>query len=151
MNERGPTIQSWSAFKDGLIATAKGGKAPASAGGLIVESAEALLRLLTPENRELLRIIRDEKPPSVAALARRTGRSEPNLARTLAKLEAMGLMEFRREARRRVPITRARPFRVDVDPFAQNDRISILAAGGGDTAPFAAVWENDEDSVYDDL
>jgi predicted transcriptional regulator len=27
---------------------------------LVVESAEALMRLVTPENRELLRIIRDQ-------------------------------------------------------------------------------------------
>ena len=151
MKDPSPKIQSWSAFKDGLVATAKGDKAPASAGGLVVESVDALMRLLTPENRELLRIIRDEKPPSVSALARRTGRAEPNLARTLAKLEAMGLMEFRCEARRRVPMTRARAFRVDVDPFVQNDRISMAGFGSGEMGPFAAVWENDEDSAYDDV
>jgi predicted transcriptional regulator len=36
--------------------------APADADEPTVESAEALLRLLTPDNRRLLRTIRDAKP-----------------------------------------------------------------------------------------
>jgi len=90
-----------------------------------VESVEALMRLLTPENRELLRIIRDEQPESVAALARRTHRAEPNLARTLGKLEAAGLVAFRQEGKRRAPVTLARRFSVHVDPFSTNDRIDV--------------------------
>ncbi len=79
MLEANPRVQSWAGFKSDLLAAAKGQPAPASAGGLVVESGQALMRLLTPENRELLRVIRDEKPPSVAALARITHRAEPNL------------------------------------------------------------------------
>ncbi len=37
-------------------------QAPADAALPSVESAEALLRLLTPDNRSLLRTIRDAKP-----------------------------------------------------------------------------------------
>ena len=59
--------------------------APADAAFPGVDSAEALIRLLTPENRSLLRVIRDAKPQSVAALARLTNRAEPNLLRTLGK------------------------------------------------------------------
>jgi predicted transcriptional regulator len=90
-----------------------------------VESVEALMRLLTPENRELLRVIRDEEPQSVAALARLTHRAEPNLARTLGKLEAAGLVAFRQDGKRRAPISLARRFSVHVDPFGANDRIEI--------------------------
>jgi predicted transcriptional regulator len=118
-------VQSWAGFKRDLLAAAKGESAPADAGGLVVESAEALMRLLTPENRELLRIIRDERPASVAALAKLTHRAEPNLARTLGKLEAAGLVAFRQEGRRRAPISLARRFLVHVDPFGPNDRIEI--------------------------
>jgi predicted transcriptional regulator len=125
MSQANLKVQSWAAFKKGLLKAAKGGGTPADAGGLVVESADALMRLLTPENRELLRIIRDERPQSVAALARRTHRAQPNLARTLGKLEVAGLVEIRREAKRRVPVSRARPFRVDVDPFGPNDRIEV--------------------------
>lgn len=120
-----PRIQSWARFKDDLLAAAKGAPAPANAGGFVVESAEALMRLLTPDNRELLRIIRDEQPKSVAALARLTHRAEPNLARTLGKLEAAGLVAFRQEGKRRAPISVARRFSVHVDPFGPNDLIEV--------------------------
>lgn len=120
-----PKVQSWAAFKNDLLAAAKGAPAPSHAGGLIVESAEALMRLLTPENRELLRVIRDEKPESVAALARLTHRAEPNLARTLGKLEAAGLVAFRQDGKRRAPFTLARSFSVHIDPFSSNDRIEV--------------------------
>jgi predicted transcriptional regulator len=96
-----------------------------NAGGLVVESVEALMRLLTLENRELLRIIRDEKPQSVAALARLSLRAEPNLARTLGKLEAAGLVELRQDGKRRAPVSLARRFLVHVDPFSPNDRIEV--------------------------
>ena len=69
--------------------------APADAALPSVESAEALVRLLTPDNRSLLRVIRDSRPQSVAELARLTNRAEPNLLRTLSKLEAFGLLEMR--------------------------------------------------------
>lgn len=125
MPEAKPRVQSWAGFKNDLLAAAKGDPAPASAGGLVVESVEALMRLLTPENRELLRIIRDEKPQSVAALARLTHRAEPNLARTLGKLEAAGFVAFRQEGKRRAPVSLARRFSVHVDPFSPNDRIEV--------------------------
>lgn len=118
-------VQSWAGFRRDLLAAAAGGPAPQGAGGLVVESVEALMRLLTPENRELLRIIRDEKPPSVAALARLTRRAEPNLARTLGKLEAAGLVGFRQDGRRRAPVSLARRFSVHVDPFGPHDRIEV--------------------------
>jgi len=120
-----PKVQSWAAFKHYLLAAANGAPAPSHAGGFIVESAEALMRLLTSENRELLRVIRDEKPESVAALARMTHRAEPNLARTLGKLEAAGLVAFRQDGKRRAPFTLARSFSVHIDPFSPNDRIEV--------------------------
>ena len=66
-------------------------------------SAEAVVRLLTADNRGLLRTIRDEKPHSAAELARLTGRAEPNLLRTLGKFAAFGLLEMRQMGRRLVP------------------------------------------------
>ena len=112
-------------LQEGSVGDRERGPAPSDAGSLVVESVEALIRLLTPENRELLRIIRDEKPQSIAALARLTHRAEPNLARTLGKLEAAGLVGFRQEGSRRAPISLARRFSVHIDPFVQEDQIEI--------------------------
>jgi predicted transcriptional regulator len=97
--------------------------APADAALPSVESAEALLRLLTPDNRGLLRMIRDAKPQSVAELARLTNRAEPNLLRTLAKLEAFGLVEMRTVDRRRVPVAMLEKLRLEIDPYTMIDRI----------------------------
>lgn len=104
--------------------------APADAAMPSVESAEALLRLLTPDNRSLLRTIRDAKPRSVAELARLTNRAEPNLLRTLGKLEAFGLLEMRTVDRRRVPTVMVGTLRVEIDPYAMADRIETRPAHG---------------------
>jgi predicted transcriptional regulator len=96
---------------------------PADAAEPSVESAEVLLRLLTPDNRGLLRTIRDVKPQSVAELARLTNRGEPNLLRTLAKLEAFGLVEMKTVDRRRVPVAMLEKLRVEIDPYTMSDRI----------------------------
>jgi predicted transcriptional regulator len=90
-----------------------------------VESAEALLRLLTPENRSLLRTIRDTEPQSVAELARLTKRAEPNLLRTLGKLEAFGFLEMRMVGRRKVPTATVGMLRLEIDPYAMADHIVV--------------------------
>ncbi len=102
--------------------------APADAASASVESTEALIRLLTPDNRSLLRMIRDAKPQSVAELARLTNRSEPNLLRTLGKLEAFGLIEMQTIDRRRVPTTSIGMLRLEIDPYAMSDRVEIRPA-----------------------
>lgn len=102
--------------------------APADAAAPSVESAEALLRLLTPDNRNLLRTIRDVKPQSVAELARLTNRAGPNLLRTLGKLEAFGLLEMQTVGRRRVPRATVGVLHVEIDPYAMQDRIEAVPA-----------------------
>ena len=105
-------------------------QAPADAAEPSVESAEALLRLLTPDNRSLLRTIRDAKPQSIAELARLTKRAEPNLLRTLGKLEAFGLLEMRIVNRRRVPTAKVGMLHIEIDPYALGDRIEARPATG---------------------
>ena len=102
--------------------------APVDAALSSVESTEALLRLLTPDNRSLLRTIRDSKPQSVAELARLTNRAEPNLLRTLGKLEAYGFLEMRLIDRRRVPTPKIGMLHLDIDPYAMTDKIVISPA-----------------------
>jgi predicted transcriptional regulator len=103
---------------------------PADAAAPSIESAEALIRLLTPDNRSLLRTIRDAKPQSVAALARLTNRAEPNLLRTLHKLEAFGLLEMRMVERRRVQTATATVLHLHIDPYAMADRIEPAPVHG---------------------
>lgn len=113
-------------LRDEMLAVASGRKpAPADAGDQSFESVEALMRLLTPENRKLLAIIRDRKPQSIAELSAFSGRAAPNLTRTLAKLEAAGFVRMNEDARRKVPTAVVHKLLVEIDPFSQNDRLEI--------------------------
>ncbi len=113
-------------LRDEMLAVASGRKpAPADAGDRSFESVEALMRLLTPENRKLLAIIRDRKPQSIAELSAFSGRAAPNLTRTLAKLEAAGFVRMNEDARRKVPTAVVHKLLVEIDPFSQNDRLEI--------------------------
>ena len=124
-------IQTMKDLEAEMRAVARGElTAPADAALSSVESAEALLRLLTPDNRSLLRTIRDAKPQSVAELARLTNRAEPNLLRTLGKLEAFGLLEMRTVDRRRVPTALVGMLHVEIDPYAMADRVETRPANG---------------------
>jgi predicted transcriptional regulator len=109
-----------------MRAVARGEKpAPADAARTTFASVDALIRLLTPENRALLAVIRDRKPQSIAELAKLTGRAASNLTRTLAKLEAVGFVSMQGEARRKIPVSIVKKLRVEIDPFSQNDRLEI--------------------------
>jgi len=99
--------------------------APADAGKPSFNSVEALVRLLTPENRKLLALIRDHKPQSVAELGQLSGRAQPNLTRTLAKLEAAGFVTMKLSGRRKAPSTTVKKIVVEIDPYGENDRLHV--------------------------
>jgi predicted transcriptional regulator len=123
-------VQSLSNLISEMRAVARGEiPAPADAAMPSVESVAALVRLLTPENRSLLRTIRDARPQSVAELARLTNRAEPNLLRTLGKLEAFGLLEMREVERRRVPTALIGSLHFEIDPYGMTDRIDARPVG----------------------
>ena len=66
-----------------------------------------------------------KKPQSIAELAELTGRAQPNLTRTLGKLEAVGFVRLKNVARRKVPTTTVHSLRINIDPFSQNDRLEL--------------------------
>lgn len=119
-------IQSLRTLRDEMKAVARGERpAPADAAKPSFNSALAVVRLLTPENRQLLAVIRDQKPQSVAALAEMTGRSPPNLTRTLAKLEAAGLITMKAHGRRKAPSAAVKKIVVEIDPYSDRDRLRV--------------------------
>lgn len=120
-------IQSMQALRAEMLSVAWAErKAPAGAGRVSFESAEAVMRLLTPENRRLLAAIERKKPASVADLARLVERAEPNVSRTLAKLVAAGLVRLKPGAgKAKIPEVAIRRLTVDIDICRQTDRVAV--------------------------
>jgi predicted transcriptional regulator len=65
------------------------------------DSWRQLAGVLSDENRELLRLIRDCKPRTVAELSGISGRAASNLSRTLKNLEEHGLVRLHRSTESR--------------------------------------------------
>jgi len=120
-------IQSIQSLKQEMLAVAQGKrKAPADAGQVSYESAGAILRLLTPDNRKLLALIDEHKPASVAALAHLAHRAEPNVSRTLNKLVASGFVALREgKGKAKMPEVVIRHITVNIDVFKPEDRIAL--------------------------
>ncbi|NDU80145.1 MAG: MarR family transcriptional regulator [Ferrovum sp.] len=119
-------FQGHASLREEMKAVARGERAaPQDAGEMTFDSVEALLCLLTPQNRQLLAVIRDKKPQSIAELAELTGRAPSNLTRTLGKLEAIGFVQMKNVDRRKVPTTTVHSFRINIDPFSQNDQLEF--------------------------
>jgi predicted transcriptional regulator len=117
-------IQSLRSLRDEMKAVARGERpAPADAARPSFNSVEAVVRLLTPENRALLAMIRDRKPQSVAELVQM--RSQPNLTRTLAKLEAAGFIRMKALGRRKAPSVAVRKIVVEIDPCSERDQLRV--------------------------
>ncbi len=119
-------VQSLNALKEEMKAVARGERpAPRDASRPSFNSVDAIVRLLTPENRKLLAIIRDQRPQSVAQLVELTGRAQPNLTRTIAKLEAAGLVKTKNLGRRKALRTTIKKLVVEIDPYSERDKLSV--------------------------
>ena len=119
-------VQSLRSLREEMKAVARGARsAPAGAGKPSFDSVRAMIRLLTPENRQLLVLIRDHKPQSVAELVTLTGRAQPNLTRTLAKLEAAGFITMKSVGRRRTPRVLVKKIVVEINPYSDTDRLRV--------------------------
>ena len=120
-------VQSFESVIAEMKAVARGDKkAPKDAATITVESVEVLARLLTNETRDLLRMIKDKHPESIAALEALSGRKGPNLLRSLNKLEAVGLLEMKKTKGRRVPrVTVKKKLLVEIDPYSMNDQVTF--------------------------
>ncbi len=78
-------------------------------------SMATLAAVLSEDNRALLRLMHDQRPPSLTALAELTGRQVPNLSRTLRMMEGYGLVTLKRNARELAPVARATQFKILID------------------------------------
>jgi len=119
-------IQDLASLERQMRSVARGEQAaPADAAMPSFNSVEAVVRLLTPENRTLLAIIRDHKPKSVAELVEISGRAQPNLTRTLAKMEAAGFIRMTAAGRCKTPSVTVKKIVVEIDPCSDRDFLSV--------------------------
>jgi predicted transcriptional regulator len=119
-------VQNLRSLREEMKAVARGERpAPTDARSPSFNSVAAVVRLLTPENRRLLTVIRDRKPHSVADLVQLTGRAQPNLTRTLAKLEAAGFITITTLGRRKAPSATVKRIVVEIDPYSDRDRLRV--------------------------
>ena len=61
----------------------------------------------------------------MAELAALTGRAQPNLTRTLAKLEAAGFVSMKTVGRRKTPTVSVKRIVVEIDPYSDRDRLRV--------------------------
>ena len=81
--------------RDYTIAIAKGTyKRKSTEPKIWFTSIKSFAAVLSDENRELLRIIHDNKPESIADLEQMTGRKASNLSRTLHTMANFGLVRL---------------------------------------------------------
>lgn len=123
----GLKIQSMKQLKAEMLAVAKGKRqSPADAGQMSFDSVEAVMRLLTPDNRQLLAVIENSKPASVADLARLVGRAESNVSRTLSRLVVGGFVRLKPGAgKAKVPEVAIHRLTVDIDVCRFDDRVAV--------------------------
>jgi predicted transcriptional regulator len=119
-------IQNLASLEREMRAVVRGERSPpVDAARPSFNSVDAVLRLLTPENRALLAIIRDKNPQSVAELVKMSGRAQPNLTRTLAKMAAAGLITMKVLGRRKTPCVAVKKIVVEIDPYSDQDQLSV--------------------------
>lgn len=116
-------FKSYQDFKSATLARVRGLESDIKPNTIYFESFESLLKLLNPENRMLLKTIRDKLPQSINELSKLTNRAEPNLLRSLNKLAACGFVDFKTEGRRKIPFVTVKKFTVEIDPFEPQDRL----------------------------
>lgn len=77
------------------------------------ESIRSMAQVLSNENQELLRLIIEKQPHSLAELEALSGRRKSNLSRTLRTLERYGIVSLTKENGKLVPTVNATDFRVE--------------------------------------
>lgn len=77
-------------------------------------SLESFAKVLSDRNRALMKTIAEEKPKSLAELAKTSGRAKSNLSRTLHTLEQYGLVHLDKGPKGRI-IPRTRYSEITLD------------------------------------
>jgi len=95
-------------------------------------SPEAMVKLLSPQNLELLKVIGTQQPKSVHELAAIVHREESNLSRTLKKLQKAGIVGFvNGPGRTLAPRLLARRVTLDLDLIGSGGTVTVQGTAAG--------------------
>lgn len=101
-------------YKKRTIAIAQGEyKLKQSEPKIWFESLQSMAQVLSNENQQLLKIIKEQKPTSLKDLEIATGRKRSNLSRTLKTMSRYGIVDLIKQNRTIRPVVRATDFRVE--------------------------------------
>lgn len=108
-------IMSREDFQKRSISIAKGEYKPKRGEPKIFfNSMRSLSEVLSDKNRQLLKIIAENQPETLAELAELSGRQPSNISRTLKTLEAYGIVETKKTSRSKRPIVKALDFDIQL-------------------------------------
>jgi predicted transcriptional regulator len=101
-------------YKNRTIAIARGQYKPKRGEPKIwFESVQSMAQVLSSENQELLRIIKEKKPQSLKQLEAVSGRKRSNLSRTLKTMSHYGIVDLIKQDRTVKPVVKATDFKVE--------------------------------------
>ena len=81
---------------------------------IFFNSMKSLSEVLSDKNRELLKIIVEQEPKTLAELSVLSGRQPSNVSRTLKTLERYGIVETKKHNRSKQPIVKALDFDIQL-------------------------------------
>ena len=107
-------IMSREDYANRAIAIAKGKYKPRKDEPKIwFETIKSLSQVLSIENQNLLKLILENKPESLAELEKLSKRKKSNLSRTLKTLEKYGIVELPKKEGKLIPKVKATDFKVE--------------------------------------
>lgn len=108
-------IISKEGYRQRTIAIAKGEYKPKRTEPKVwFESMESLGQVLSGQNQNLLRLIRDHHPTSIVELEAMSGRKKSNLSRTLKTLSNYGIIDLIKNKGMVRPVVNATDFQVEL-------------------------------------
>ena len=77
------------------------------------ETLQSMAQILSSENQQLLKIIKEKNPTSLKELEIATGRKRSNLSRTLHTMSRYGIIDLVKHNRTVQPVVKATDFKIE--------------------------------------
>jgi predicted transcriptional regulator len=107
-------IMSREDYKKRTMAIARGEYRPKKGEPKVwFETLQSMAQILSSENQQLLKIIKEKNPASLKELEIATGRKRSNLSRTLHTMSRYGIIDLVKHNRTVQPIVKATDFKIE--------------------------------------